>query len=157
GGAAHLRIARALLSDGSVDATWTPSVTSSSDGVHRLVLSADGASVIFSGYYTAVNGTPRSGIAKISVASGATDTNWNPATGSDAFAIAAASDFVYLGGDLFCCNQAPLARVAATGTGAVDATWSPAPDHAVRALTLDGVSSVLAFGDFGYMGDVPVL
>jgi hypothetical protein len=157
GGAAHLRVARALLSDGSVDATWTPSVTSSSDGVHHLVRAADGNDVIFSGYFTAVNGTARSGIAKVSAATGATDTNWNPGTGGDAFALAAASDFVYLGGDLFCCNQAPLTRVSATGTGAVDATWSPAADGAVRALALDGVSSVLVFGDFAYMGDVPVL
>src|SRR5882724_4822703 len=67
--------------------------------------------------------------------------NWNPGTGGDAFALAAASDFVYLGGDLFCCNQSPLARVSATGTGAVDAPWSPAADGAVRALALDGVSS----------------
>jgi len=157
GGAAHLRIARAQLSDGSVDATWTPTVTSISDGVHHLVRSADGNDVIFSGYFTAVNGTSRSGIAKVSAATGATDMNWNPGTGGDAFALAAASDFVYLGGDLYCCNQWPLARVSAIGTGAVDATWSPAADGAVRALVLDGVSSVLAFGNFAYMSDVPAL
>jgi len=158
GGAAHLRLARALLSDGSVDATWTPSVTSSSDGVHHLARSADGNNVIISGYFTAVNGTARTGLAMVSAASGATDLNWNPPsiTGGSIDAIAAASDYVYLGGDLFCCNQVTLVRVAATGTGAIDATWLPAASGRVRALAFDG-AAVDAFGDFGYMGNTPVL
>ena len=158
GGSAHLRIARASLTDGSIDATWTPSVSSTSDGVHHLVRSADGSNVILSGYFTAVNGTARSGLAMVSVAAGAALASWNPPSisGGSIDAIAAASDYVYLGGDLFCCNQWPLARAAATGTGALDATWSPAADHRVRALVLDG-AAVDAFGDFAYMGNTPVL
>jgi hypothetical protein len=158
GGAAHLRVARALLSDGSVDATWTPSVSSTSDGVHHLARSADGSGVILTGNFTAVNSTARAGLAMVSTATGANDPNWNPPTltGYSVDAIAAASDYVYLGGDLFCCNQVPLVRVSATGTGTIDATWLPAASGRVRALVLDG-AAVDAFGDFAYMGNTPVL
>jgi hypothetical protein len=158
GGSVHLRVARVALSDGSVDASWTPSVSSTSDGVHRLALSAAGDALILAGNFTAVNSLVRSGIAEVSVASGATDASWSPAvTGGSVNAIAAASDYVYLGGDLFCCGSAPLARVAATGSGAVDAGWLPGADDVVRALALDNAGAVLAFGDFAYMGDTPVL
>jgi hypothetical protein len=157
GGAAHLRIARAALTDGSIDATWAPSVSSTGDGVHHLVLSADASHVIFSGSFTLVNGTARSGIAMVATATGATDA-WNPSglTGYSIDAIAAANDYIYLGGDLFCCNQTTLVRAAATGTGTLDATWSPTADRHVRALVLDG-PAVDAFGDFAYMGATPVL
>jgi hypothetical protein len=158
GGATHLRIARAQLSDGSIDATWTPSVSSTSDGVHHLALSADGSNVILVGNFTAVNSTARSGLAMISAATGANDPSWNPPTltGYSVDSIVAASDYVYLGGDLFCCNQVPLARVAATGAGTIDATWTPAASGRVRALVPDG-AAVDAFGDFAYMGNTPVL
>ena len=158
GGAPHLRVARASLVDGSVDAAWAPSVSSTSDGVHHLVRSADGNNIILSGNFTAVSGTPRSGLAMIAAGTGATDANWNPptTTGGSIDAIAAASDYIYLGGDLFCCNQVPLARVAAAGMGAIDATWSPDASGRVHALTLDG-AAVDAFGDFAYMADTPAL
>src|SRR5262249_2315043 len=126
GGATHLRLARALLSDGSVDATWTPSVSSTSDGVHHLCRSAYGNHVIFTRHFTAVNACARGGLAMISAATGANDPSWNPPamTGYGVDAMAAASDYIYFGGDLFCCNQVTLARVSATDTGAIDATWS---------------------------------
>jgi len=159
-GAAHLRLARVSLGDGSVDAGWAPSVTATSDGVHRLTLSAAGDNIVFAGYFTSVNSTARSGIARVSTASPATlDPTWNPSL-TDAGsieAIAAASDYVFLGGDIDCCNQAPLARVAATGAGALDASWAPMPDGQVHALSLDGTGALLAFGDFRYAGNIAVL
>jgi hypothetical protein len=159
GGAAHLRLARAQLSDGTIDASWTPSVASTSDGVHHLVRSADGNSIIVSGNFTGVNGTPRNGLAMLAASTGATDATWNPGStfGGSINSIAAASDYVYLGGDLFCCNQSSLARAAATGSGAIDATWSPLPDNVVSSLLLDASATVDAFGDFAYMADAPVL
>jgi len=157
-GAAHLRVARLQLADGSTDATWNPSVTSSQNGVLHMALSPARDSLVLSGNFSAVNGTPRSGVARLVSASAALDSTWNPAVaGYGVSAIAAQNDFVYFAGDLACCNQNQLARAAATGSGSIDQTWVPALDAPVHALLAGGAFAASAFGEFGHAGEVPVL
>jgi len=156
-GAAHLRLARLQLADGSTDAAWNPSVTSALGGVLRLALSPARDSLVLTGNFSAVNGTPRSGVARLVSASAALDATWNPGiAGYGIEAIVAQNDFVYFAGDLACCNQDQAARATATGSGSIDQGWLPAFDAQVHAL-LPAAAGTYAFGEFGHAGDVPAL
>lgn len=156
-GATHLRIARLQLADGSIDAGWSPTVTSVSDGVHHIALSAARDSLVLAGNFSAVNSTARAGLARLLTSAPNLDA-WNPATsGYDVEAIVANADYVYLGGTLGCCGAGQLARVAASSDGAIDAGWSPLIDGSIAALLADATHALLAFGDFDDIGGVPVL
>ena len=157
-GLAHLRVARVQLSDGTGDATWTPSVASTSSGVLRIALSPARDSLVLSGNFSAVNGTPRAGLARLVSSSGALDGSWTPAVaGYGIEAIAAQDDFVYFAGNLQCCNQDQMTRVAATGSGSIDQAWLPAFDAPVHALLVGAGMTAYAFGEFGHAGAVPAL
>ena len=154
--ATHFRLARVHLADGSADASWNPSVSSTSDGIHALALSAASDTVFVAGNFSSINTTARGGFARVLTASGALDA-WNPPfAGYGVRAIVAASDFVYVGGDLGCCNAGTLARADA-GSGAIDAAFVTALDGPVDALLADAEQAVLAFGEFGNAGDTPTL
>jgi hypothetical protein len=156
GGSAHLRLARVLLSDGCVAADWSPAITSASDGVHALALAPGGGSLLLAGSFTAVNGTARSGIARIATADAALEA-WSPALlGGAVRALAASATQVYAGGDSGCCNGAALARFAAAD-GSADAAWTPLPNGSVKALFDDGAGGALAFGAFDHAGGTTVL
>jgi len=156
-GAAHLRIARLQLADGSVDASWTPSVSSTQDGVRLLALAPAGGAIVLAGNFSAVNATPRNGVARIATANAALD-GWNPpAAGYAINALLADDDYVYLGGEDGCCGTNRLVRISAAAPATMDSGWSPQPDATVKALLPDGADALLAFGDFSHVGDVPVL
>ena len=158
GNAAHLRVARLNLGDASVDATWTPTVTSALGGVFHIALSPAADTLLLAGNFSAVNSTARPGVARLVCSSAALDATWNPAVSGYAVqSIAAMDDFVYFGGDSGCCGSDRLLRVAATGAGSIDAAWVPALDGEVRALLPGANGSMLAFGDFAYAGNLPVL
>lgn len=154
-GGAHLRVARVLLSDGSVDADWSPAITSSSDGVHALALSPNGDSLVLAGNFTAVNGAARSGVARVAAVDGAVEA-WNPPIlGGSVRAIAHAAAQVYFGGDYGCCGGATLARVSAASAVA-DSAWNPLANNRVDTLLADGAAT-LAFGSFDHAGGTTVL
>ena len=154
----HLRVARLHALDASIDATWSPTVTSALGGVAKIALSPAADTLVVAGNFTAVNSTARSGVARLICSTAALDAAWNPAVAGYAVqAIQTADDFVYFGGDSGCCGTDRLLRVSAAGTGGIDPAWVPALDAQVRALLPGASGPVLAFGDFAFAGNVPVL
>ncbi|MDF2094112.1 fibronectin type III domain-containing protein [Knoellia sp. 3-2P3] len=120
-------------------------------------LATDGAGTVFvGGDFGTVNGQTRRGLAALSVATGDLRA-WAPSIVSpgqvDALAYAGGS--VYAGGNFAgltgggATSKAFLAKVSAS-TGAVDASWAPAPNDRVRTLNVaaDGSGRLFAGGDF---------
>lgn len=125
GGAAQASLARLSIASGNLDAAWKPTLS----GVTDIAPSAAGDLLVV-GAFTSVNGTARAGAAKLATGASATlDANWAPAfTGGSAGTLAVDGDDVYVGGTFSAVNGAPrtrLARVAASGTGVLDAAWTP--------------------------------
>jgi len=94
---------------------------------------------------------------------GTLDPFWNPSLEDklykSVFALATdASDNVYVGGEFDSIGGLPrtnLARVEGHGYGAVDATWDPAVQGAVFAITVDETGFVYIGGDFDEAGRKP--
>lgn len=136
---------------GSVDAMWNPSITSSSgySGVNALAF--DGSYVYLGGLFDTINGATFSGnIARISASgSGTADTTWDSNAGGQGQELSLALDgsngYLYAGG------YNGLNRFS-IGTGAIDASWNPAPDNEVDAITLDGNGSLFVGGRFQNIG-----
>lgn len=136
---------------GALDASWQVALTSSVD-VPRVAAFAfgDGGATYIGGEFDSVGGQPRRGVAKLD-AQGAIDATWNPGLTGAATTLhdlAYADGQVYLGGWFVSVGGQSirhLARVAAGGTGALDATWNPAPSSGpVSALALRGGSLYVA-------------
>lgn len=120
-------------------------------------LATDGGSTLYlGGTFGTVNGQTRKGLAALDTTSGALRA-WNPSVAGtgQVDAVAWSSGSVYAGGNFSSVSggggtsQAYVAKVDAS-TGAVDASWTPAPDGRVRALTVaaDGTSRLFLGGDF---------
>ena len=134
---------------GSADPGWP----ASNGGVFRpshLVVSDDGASI-----YAGV----RSGalLRKFS-ATGVVDPAWRPSLAGGALEDIAldSAGKLYLAGVIRQSGGGAdrhLLRVDATGAGAIDAVWNPAPSSVVRALAVDAASdSLFVAGDFTAVG-----
>jgi trimeric autotransporter adhesin len=145
-----------LNANGSLDEAWDPQV---SPGV--FALSLQGTELIIGGDFTRVHTTSRFGLAKLSTeGSGAMDATW----ATQAFgvkALARSGDDLFVGGDFTGPNsvgnqtRSRIAKVSATGTGVVDATWDPnAVGGAVNALAVSG-SDLFVGGAFFDIGGQP--
>ncbi|ANB19261.1 delta-60 repeat domain-containing protein [Dokdonella koreensis] len=142
-----------LRPDGTLDPDWNPAPDR-----EVYALAADTAGNVYvGGWFYAIGGQSRTNLAKVSATgTGTADASWNPAPDSFVYALAVdAGGAVYAGGQFGMIggqNRANLAKLAGTGSGAVDATWDPAPDSTVRALTVDGAGNVYAGGQFFLVG-----
>ena len=89
------------------------------------------------GQFTQVGATARHGIAQVAVSDG-TLAAWDPSLGlGGANALRATSGGIAVGGDFPKVGGASLpnlATVAASGTGAPNTSWNPAPDGGVLSL-----------------------
>ena len=115
---------------------------------------ADG-SVIVGGQFTSIAGQPRQNLAKIN-SDGTLDPTWNPGANSVVSTVAIdISGSVFVGGyfnNIGGQAKTYLAKLAGTGTGAVDATWSPQPNSSVLALASDGSGNLYVGGYFQSIG-----
>lgn len=120
-------------------------------------LATDGGSTLYlGGTFGTVNGQTRKGLAALDTTTGALRP-WNPSVAGtgQVDAVAWSGGSVYAGGNFTNVSggggtsQAYLAKVGAS-TGAVDTTWTPAPDGRVRALNVAAGGSARLFlgGDF---------
>jgi hypothetical protein len=157
-GNTHFRLARVALSDASSDESWKPMVTAAgSHVVQHLALTPANDALLVSGVFTAVNGTARSGVAKISTVNATLDSSWTPnVAGYDVAAIVASNSAVYFAGPPICCSEGFVLRVDAANA-ATDANFSVHPDQHVAALLANGTGNLDAFGGFAYINDTAAL
>jgi len=152
GGVTRNGLARlAVSSAGSADATWYPAISNSPSLPVVFALMLDGAGSIYvGGGFNMVNGTARSGLAKISLAdSGTLQAFWNPTPGSYIDYVLLDGGYVYLGGAGVTINGVALPTLMrATAAGAADPAWNPSANGPVAALIADGSGGVYAGGGF---------
>lgn len=135
GGGSQTYLARLSTSNGNLDAGWKPVV----DGYVGGLAATTSGDLLVAGSFSSVNAVARSGAAKLATAASATlDTAWAPAlAGGSGGAIAVDNDDVYLSGSFTSVNGTPrtrLARVSASGAGALDTAWAPSVDNSVTKL-----------------------
>src|SRR3954447_7255181 len=121
---------------------------------------ADGAGGEFiGGDFTFVGGVARNRLAHIR-ADHSVDPDWNPGAKATVRALALSGDSLYVAGDFVGTNavgtatRTRLAKVSATGTGAVDPDWAPTASGPVRALAVSG-TSVFVGGFFSNVNGAP--
>ena len=124
----------------AVDATWKPVL----DGAVFSLL-PNGSNLFVGGEFAFVNGERRLGICKLAApGSGLLDTNWDAALdGIDirpvVYALKLDGTNLYVGGEFDRVGDfgmRNLARVNASGSGAIDEAWDPDPSGEVRALAV---------------------
>ncbi|MGD8322717.1 MAG: hypothetical protein PVJ02_19865, partial [Gemmatimonadota bacterium] len=127
GGLARERLAH-ILADGRVS-QWNPGAN---DYVRVIVVV--GPTIYVGGAFSTVGGQPRARAAALDAVTGAV-LPWNPNVQGNGtawpgvHAMVVDGDSVFLGGDFTHVGGFPwpnLAKVSATGAGALDATWNPA-------------------------------
>lgn len=137
---------------GQVDQSWSAQM----DGwLDALVIGPDDA-IYIGGGFTHVNGAPRSSLAKLGSVDGAVDAVWRPATDGWVSALAiddhggliVAGDFSMIGGG----QRGGLARLSSTGSGALDAVWTPDAVSHVSRLAIDSQGRVYLGGSFTHVG-----
>ncbi len=155
GGTASQKIIH-VNDDGTWDSSWAP--TSPNSDVSVLYVS--GNYLYVGGYFTTIAGQSMSRLVRFNISTGAIDTTWapNPANGHVQTVYVSGSD-IYVGGDFTGVNSIGgttgltrnnLAKVNNT-TGALDATWNPAPNGAVDSIDLTG-SDMYVAGSFTTVG-----
>lgn len=142
---------------GAADALWHPVANGYA---WSLVVEGDG--LFAAGTFNSIGGQPRNRLAKLSLGGGGeADASWNPApngivdliAGDGQGAIFAVGPFSSIGG----LTRGRLVKLSASGTGAADAVWNPAPDGGgVRALVADGSGNLFVGGPFTSIGGQPV-
>jgi hypothetical protein len=145
-GQARNNLAR-IKPDGTLDNAWAATFNNS---VSTVAVSPFSGAVYVGGFFTAINGVTRNRIARFD-ASGNFDTGWDPSANSTVTALVAdpLSDTIYAGGSFTTIggqSHVGLGKIAGSGAGAVDATWTPALSSSSSVSSL-----VLADGSL-YLG-----
>jgi hypothetical protein len=138
--------------DGSLDALWNPDALGQ---ISALAVDANG-DTFAGGNFSAIGRQYHLGIAKLSAGgAGEADASWNPA-GADSYVstivvddsnVYAAGTFSSIGG----VARNRIAKLAISGAGAVDPTWSPDANDFVQTLLKDE-GSLYAIGFFSQIG-----
>jgi uncharacterized delta-60 repeat protein len=156
---------RRLNANGTLDTTFTVDIAANGQRLNSLIAEPSGA-VAFAGVFTAVNGTTRYGLARVS-STGALDTAFGGATGaSSALSTATATSST-----VFSLTRAADGRYLATGTfqsvggvdrnrsvilnadGTVNATYVPAaPNSTVLGGSIQADGKVVLTGLFTQVG-----
>ena len=144
-----------LNTDGSLDTNWNPS----SDGYVRAIAIGSDGSIFVGGSFSRMGGQQMRGVAKLDSSTGAADGGWNPGF-RYATIYGLAFDnagYVYVGGDFgdSATTSRNLVRIPASGNGAVDLSWLPAPYGKVTSLSLDGNGALFVSGSFVNIADEP--
>ena len=135
---------------------WIPN-----DEVHALA--SDGTYVYIAGVFTSLKNPSSSatqshtGLARINLATGIPDPNWNPTVNGDilAMTIDPTDSVVYIGGNFTQVNGVTRTRLAgvSTANGAVT-SWNPIANFIVQALAMNGTQIVVA-GQFSHIAGAP--
>jgi uncharacterized delta-60 repeat protein len=152
-GVSRNRVAR-LNADGTLDTTFVVG-TGPNATVESVALQADGK-VVIGGQFGTLNGSSRSGVARL-LATGATDTTFNNGgTGTDGIVrcVAVQGDGkILIGGDFTTykdsANTHARSRIARlNSTGTIDSAFAPSANGTVRTLVLQPDNKILVGGSF---------
>jgi hypothetical protein len=137
-----------LAPDGGLDQAWTPVV---SGNVEQVAVSH--GELYVAGEFEQAGGLARDGIARISIATGQVDPNWDPDLGADATAtrLAVSRSDIYVIGIDDVTDGAFLDKLPTAGSGQPDPGWNPDPNGEVQALSLSG-SDLYVSGAFTTVG-----
>ena len=160
GGQSRSGLAALDATTGSATA-WNPSPNGSAYARDRGgpgAIAVSGSTVYVAGYFTAIGGQSRAGLAALDKTTGAA-TSWNPgpvAAGYGVFALAVSGSTVYVGGEFTSVGGQPRAGLAALDSTTGSATsWNPASAFTqIYALALSG-STVYVAGLFSAIGGQP--
>ncbi|MEO6689770.1 MAG: Ig-like domain repeat protein [Dokdonella sp.] len=150
GGLSRRGIARlSTEGSGSADPVWNPSPNGS---VNAIALNS-AHTVYVGGTFTNVGGQNRKYLASLSTdGAGPADVTWNPSPDYYVNALLPdANGNVYAGGSFFAIGGGTsygLARLAASGSGAIDPLWAPQVNGQVSAMALDGSGNIYIGGMF---------
>ncbi len=142
-----------LNTDGSLDATFTPSMNSATRTVNAIAVMPDGR-IVVGGDFTLANNIPRIRVARF-LASGALDTSFDPGTGPNLSveALAVQDDGrVLIGGQFATVSGNPSARLARLNdNGTFDASFAvgSGANGTVHAIHLLPGGRMLIGGSFG--------
>ena len=120
-------------------------------------MAGDGTSLYIGGSFTAVNGVPRSGLARIDAATGFLDPSWTPAVGNGGSAafvtgLAVSSGALYVGGRFVSLAGQPRSGLGAVTTASGAATaWRADTDGGVSGLAVQA-GAVYVTGTFTSIG-----
>lgn len=158
-GVSRQGMARLQIASATLDTTWQ---AQASDWVREMLLAQDGSLYIagnFSSVFNSTQNVARDRIARI-LPGGVIDEIWNPAAdffpASPTSLAALATDgegWLYIGGQ-FVSNvpsRYALARVALTGTGAIDPGWGPLAGW-LGSASAPGVLTLHREGQWLYVG-----
>lgn len=140
---------------GSLDPTFDPG--SGANDVVKQVIVLENGKILIAGYFTAVNGVPRGGIARLE-SSGAVDSSFDPGSGADngLSAMAVQPDGkIVIGGEFTQFDGIPRGRVARLAdNGKLDLSFDPGSGATgtttpvVLCLALQNDGKVLIGGSF---------
>jgi uncharacterized repeat protein (TIGR01451 family) len=150
-GVARANLAR-LRPDGTLDPDWNPGAN---NGVSLLASDASGA-IYAGGGFTQIGGVARARLARLAGSgSGAVDPGWAPQPNDQVFALALdPAGPVFVGGAFTSIGgaaRAGLAKLSASGSGAADANWNPAPNGLVTDMQM-GTGALFVAGSFTSVG-----
>lgn len=153
-GSARSYLARLAMADGALDPTWAPQVQATPTLRVVDALESFGDQLLIGGRFTGIDGSPRGGLAKLGTgASAVLDPDWTPQVAGSVYALAVVGDDVYVGGDFSAVNGVTfpggIARVAASGAGAVDLAWMPS--SSLDAETILPMPEGIYLGGVGLM------
>ncbi|MBX3738732.1 MAG: hypothetical protein KF715_18715 [Candidatus Didemnitutus sp.] len=153
-GVTRNRVVR-LLADGTVDPVWDPG-TGPNSTVTSLALTSDGRLVI-GGSFSQVAGVARQYLARLTAA-GALDTTFLVGTGlnnPNPTLLMSPDDRVIVGGAFTTYNGLTATRlIRLDASGALDATFAPAPNSTVNFISAATDGRLLIGGNFTQVGGV---
>lgn len=146
----------AVSGNGAIDAGWQPVVGGSVDA---LALDGSG-NLIIGGNFSSVQGTPRSNLAKLSLADGAALVpTWGAAVDGRISAMLVVGDRLYVGGPFASAGGDPyrsLARFELGGAGAIALGWlHEARGAGVKSLAVNAAGHIVIGGGFALLDALP--
>jgi hypothetical protein len=120
-------------------------------GVSELVVDA-GQHVYIAGNFSSVNGVQRSRIAKLDATTGALILEWDAQHNADVHAMALdGQGALFVGGYPSSGSGQPqnsMKKFSTSGSGSVDALWTPMNFSLVRSISSDGAGALFVCGEF---------
>ncbi|MBK9656973.1 MAG: delta-60 repeat domain-containing protein [Rhodanobacteraceae bacterium] len=146
----------AVSGNGAIDAGWQPEVGGSVDA---LTPDGDG-NLIIGGNFSAVQGSPRSDLAKLSLANGtALVSTWGATVDGRISALLPVGDRLYVSGSFASAGGEPhrtLARFELGGAGSIAFGWyHEARGAGVKSLAVNAAGHILVGGGFALIDALP--